>query len=203
MEKHTIPSNMVLWSTGIAMQQFTGRVSSLLPNQVHKKAIVTDAHLRVKGAPVGQVYAVGDCATVCARLSRAVCDVEADRSFLQIETNLVGYFMDLVEGADKDKDGKISYDEWQHMGESHSFGSVLISWSLITPCVVELIKHRIPMAENHVSKVRELFEKYDKDHDENLSLNETLRLLEAVSQKITALPAVRFSPRIIHLYRIL
>jgi NADH dehydrogenase FAD-containing subunit len=32
--------------------------------QVHKKAIEVDAHLRVRGAPLGTVYAVGDCATV-------------------------------------------------------------------------------------------------------------------------------------------
>ena len=46
------------------MNPFTQRVSNLLPNQVHKKAIVVDAHLRVKGAPLGDVYALGDCATV-------------------------------------------------------------------------------------------------------------------------------------------
>ena len=63
-EQHTIPTNFVLWSTGIAMNPFAARVSSLLPNQVHKKAIEVDAHLRVKGTPLGSVYAVGDCATV-------------------------------------------------------------------------------------------------------------------------------------------
>jgi hypothetical protein len=67
-EQHTIPSNFVLWSTGIAMNPFTERVSSLLPNQVHKKAIEVDAHLRVKGAPLGTVYAIGDCSTVRLRL---------------------------------------------------------------------------------------------------------------------------------------
>lgn len=63
-EQHSVPTNFVLWSTGIAMNPFTSRVSDLLPNQVHKKAIEVDAHLRVKGAPLGEVYAVGDCATV-------------------------------------------------------------------------------------------------------------------------------------------
>jgi hypothetical protein len=70
--RHTIPSNFALWSTGIAMNPFTRRLCDLLPNQVHRKAIETDAHLRVKGAPLGTVYAIGDCATVrsprrCAR----------------------------------------------------------------------------------------------------------------------------------------
>jgi NADH dehydrogenase len=46
------------------MNPFTERVSNLLPNQVHKKAIEVDAHLRVKGAPLGEIYAIGDCATV-------------------------------------------------------------------------------------------------------------------------------------------
>lgn len=36
----------------------------LRPNQVHKKAIEVDAHLRVKGAPTGTVYAIGDASTV-------------------------------------------------------------------------------------------------------------------------------------------
>ena len=62
--EHQIPTNFVLWSTGIAMNPFTQRVSSLLPNQANKKAIEVDAHLRVKGAPLGEVYAIGDCATV-------------------------------------------------------------------------------------------------------------------------------------------
>ena len=50
------------------MNPFAERVTSLLPNQVHKKAIETDAQLRVKGAPLGDVYAIGDCATVSAGL---------------------------------------------------------------------------------------------------------------------------------------
>ncbi|KJA27081.1 hypothetical protein HYPSUDRAFT_63340 [Hypholoma sublateritium FD-334 SS-4] len=95
-EQHSIPSNFVLWSTGIAMNPFTQRVSSLLPNQVHKKAIEVDSHLRVNGAPKGEVYyAIGDCAT--------------------IETSLLGHFLSLVEEADKNKDGKIDMGEWEYM----------------------------------------------------------------------------------------
>jgi NADH dehydrogenase FAD-containing subunit len=63
-EQHSIPTNFVLWSTGIAMNPFTARLTTLLPNQVHKKAVVVDSHLRVAGAPKGEVYAIGDCATV-------------------------------------------------------------------------------------------------------------------------------------------
>ena len=64
IKKHEIRSNFTLWSTGIAMNPFTEKVTTYLPNQVHKKAIEVDAYLRVKGAPRGELYAVGDCATV-------------------------------------------------------------------------------------------------------------------------------------------
>ena len=68
-ETHEIPTNFVLWSTGIAMNPFTRRVADLLPNQVHKKAIEVDAHLRVKGAPLSEVYALGDASTVSVQPS--------------------------------------------------------------------------------------------------------------------------------------
>ncbi len=62
IKKHEIRSNFT--PTGIAMNPFTEKVTTYLPNQVHKKAIEVDAYLRVKGAPRGELYAVGDCATV-------------------------------------------------------------------------------------------------------------------------------------------
>ncbi|KAF5373596.1 hypothetical protein D9758_000773 [Tetrapyrgos nigripes] len=148
-EQRSIPTNFTLWSTGIAMNPFAHRVTELLPNQVHRKAIEVDAHLRVKGAPLGTIYAVGDCAT--------------------IETSIIPHFMDLVNEADKNKDGKIDFGEWEVM--------------------VDSIKKKIPMAEDHVSKVRELFELYDTDADNSLTLNELVKLLEDLGNKITALPA--------------
>ncbi|KAH9981106.1 pyridine nucleotide-disulfide oxidoreductase-domain-containing protein [Lactifluus volemus] len=147
--EHSIPTNFVLWSTGIAMNPFTARVSSLLPNQVHKKAIEVDAQLRVKGAPLGDVYAIGDCAT--------------------IETSLVSHLLELVEESDRDKDGKINFDEWQIM--------------------VKRIKKQIPMAASHLDKVRTLFDRYDSDADNALNLNELAVLLQEIGNKITALPA--------------
>ena len=95
------------------MNPFTSRVSSLLPNQVHKKAIEVDAHLRVKGAPLGDVYAIGDCATVSMATSGG--DVN---SFIQkIETSIVSHLLELVEEADRNHDGKIDFEEWEIMGE--------------------------------------------------------------------------------------
>jgi len=124
-------------------------VSTLLPNQVHKKAIEVDAHMRVKGAPLGEVYAIGDCAT--------------------IETSVVNHLLELVDEADRNKDGKIDFDEWQVM--------------------TKRIKKRIPMAEDQLSEVRELFDLYDVNNDNSLSLNELAVLLQDIGNKITALPA--------------
>ncbi|KAJ3792245.1 hypothetical protein GGU11DRAFT_803312 [Lentinula aff. detonsa] len=149
MAQHTIPTNFTLWSTGIAMNPFAKRVTDLLPNQVHKKAIEVDAHLRVKGTPQGTVYAVGDAAT--------------------IETSLVSHFLEFVEEADKNKDGKIDFEEWEVM--------------------VDRIKKKIPMAEDHVLKAREIFTMYDKNGDNTLELNELVKLLEDLGSKITSLPA--------------
>ncbi|KAJ3805570.1 hypothetical protein F5876DRAFT_51637 [Lentinula aff. lateritia] len=149
MEQHTIPTNFTLWSTGIAMNPFAKRVTQLLPNQFHKKAIEVDAHLRVKGTPQGTVYAVGDAAT--------------------IETSLVSHFLEFVEEADQNKDGKIDFDEWEVM--------------------VNRIKQKIPMAEDHVSKAREIFTMYDTNRDNALELNELVKLLEDLGNKITSLPA--------------
>ncbi|KAF8912020.1 mitochondrial NADH dehydrogenase [Gymnopilus junonius] len=148
-EQHSIPTNFVLWSTGIAMNPFTARVSSLLPNQVHKKAIEVDSHLRVNGAPLGEVYAIGDCAT--------------------IETSVMSHFLELVEECDEDKNGKIDLSEWEKM--------------------VEQIKSRVPMAEDHLIQVRELFELYDTNADNSLDLNELFKLLEEIGSRITSLPA--------------
>ncbi|KDR73557.1 hypothetical protein GALMADRAFT_251296 [Galerina marginata CBS 339.88] len=94
-EQRSIPTNFVLWSTGIAMNPFAARLSSLLPNQVHKKAIEVDSHLRVNGAPLGEVYAIGDCAT--------------------IETSILRHFYELVEEFDEDKNGRIEFGEWENM----------------------------------------------------------------------------------------
>ncbi|KAG0140668.1 hypothetical protein CROQUDRAFT_664901 [Cronartium quercuum f. sp. fusiforme G11] len=93
--EHTIPAGFVLWSTGIAMNPFTQKVASCLPNQYHKHALEVDSHLRVKGAPLNTVYALGDAST--------------------IETNLVDHLLELVDQCDKNGDGQIDFNEFEIM----------------------------------------------------------------------------------------
>ena len=66
------------------MNPFTKMVASKLPNQYHKHAIETDSHLRVKGAPLGTVYCIGDAST--------------------IETNLVDHLWELLDLCDENKE---------------------------------------------------------------------------------------------------
>ena len=44
------------------------------------------------------------------------------------------------------------------------------------------------MASQHLEKVRELFEQYDSDADDSLTLNELATLLQDIGRKITPLP---------------
>ncbi|KAF9887028.1 hypothetical protein FE257_010644 [Aspergillus nanangensis] len=59
-----IPMGFCLWSTGVARADFCKRLSDRLDTQNNKHALETDSHLRLIGAPLGDVYAIGDCATV-------------------------------------------------------------------------------------------------------------------------------------------
>ncbi|KAH0560005.1 hypothetical protein GP486_003477 [Trichoglossum hirsutum] len=53
-----------LWSTGVAQTDFCKRLSAKLEVQTNRHALETDTHLRLIGTPLGDVYAIGDCATV-------------------------------------------------------------------------------------------------------------------------------------------
>ncbi|TIA92319.1 hypothetical protein E3P99_00637 [Wallemia hederae] len=95
--EHVIPAGFMLWSTGLGMNPFAKRVCEQLPNQFHSKAIIVDSHMRVKGAPSGTVYAIGDNATV--------------------DNNLLDALLDLVDDCDKDHDGKVDFEEFELMSQ--------------------------------------------------------------------------------------
>jgi NADH dehydrogenase len=59
-----LPMGFCLWSTGVAQSEFCKRIAEKIEVQTNRHALETDAHLRVNGAPLGSVYAIGDCATV-------------------------------------------------------------------------------------------------------------------------------------------
>jgi len=52
------------------------------------------------------------------------------------------------------------------------------------------IKKKYPLASKYLGKVRAIFDEFDKDKDEKLSLNECATMFETLSKKVTSLPAV-------------
>ncbi|KAK2766734.1 hypothetical protein FQN54_006048 [Arachnomyces sp. PD_36] len=59
-----IPMGFCLWSTGVGQSEFCKTIAKKLEGQNNRLALETDTHLRVNGAPLGDVYAIGDCSTV-------------------------------------------------------------------------------------------------------------------------------------------
>jgi NADH:ubiquinone reductase (non-electrogenic) len=62
-EKETIPYGMLLWVGGVCRRPFTENLCKQISrDQTDRRGIVVDECLRVKGTPLGEVFAVGDCA---------------------------------------------------------------------------------------------------------------------------------------------
>lgn len=61
-----LPMGFCLWSTGVAQTEFCKTIAAKLGSefQNNRHALETDSHLRLIGAPLGDVYAIGDCSTV-------------------------------------------------------------------------------------------------------------------------------------------
>ncbi|ODH44804.1 hypothetical protein ACO22_00705 [Paracoccidioides brasiliensis] len=59
-----IPMGFCLWSTGVSQTALCKRLAEKLDAQTNKLTLLTDSHLRVNGAPMGDVYAIGDCSSV-------------------------------------------------------------------------------------------------------------------------------------------
>lgn len=60
-----LPTGFCLWSTGVSQTDFCQKLANQLGHyQNNRHALETDTHLRLNGAPLGDVYAIGDCSTV-------------------------------------------------------------------------------------------------------------------------------------------
>jgi NADH dehydrogenase len=99
--EHSLPAGLILWSTGVTLNPFTAHVREQLANvQKNRHALETDSHLRVLGAPLGDVYAVGDCATVQNNTAAHIVD------FLRAA--------DLADGKDPETT-ELTFDDWRRV----------------------------------------------------------------------------------------
>ncbi|KAI7528604.1 NADH-ubiquinone oxidoreductase subunit, partial [Hortaea werneckii] len=66
VETRELPMGFCLWSTGVSQTEFSQKLAKKLGSdfQNNRHALETDTHLRLAGAPLGDVYAIGDCSTV-------------------------------------------------------------------------------------------------------------------------------------------
>lgn len=97
-----LPMGFCLWSTGVAQTEFCKRIAAKLENQNNRHALETDTHLRLNGAPLGSVYAIGDCSTV----QNNVAD------------NLVSFLRTLAYEKGKDPEKMvITFNEWRGVAQ--------------------------------------------------------------------------------------
>lgn len=55
---------------------------------------------------------------------------------------------------------------------------------------VKYMRRRFPLTERHLTKLENLFEKYDTDQSGTLDINEMRAMLKDIDSKMTHLPAV-------------
>lgn len=94
-----IPMGFCLWSTGVSQTDFCKRLAAHLgDSQNNRHALETDPHLRLVGAPLGDVYAIGDCSTVQNNVS----------------DHIVSFLRTLAWEKGKDPEAMhISYTDWR------------------------------------------------------------------------------------------
>lgn len=151
-----IPYGLCLWSTGVALAPFIEKLCKDIDVQKNRHAIETDTHLRVIGAPLGDVYAIGDCSTV--------------------QNNTTDHIMDFIE------------DEQRKLCDNKREAEVQLTYPELER-VANRIRKSFPQASDQLSKLHQLFDKYDVDKNGSLDMGELRELLTSVDKKLTSLPA--------------
>lgn len=97
-----LPMGFCLWSTGVSQTEFCKRIADKIDIQTNKHALETDTHLRLNGAPLGSVYAIGDCSTVQNNVAE----------------NLVHFVRTLAYEKGKDPEKmQITFSEWRGVAQ--------------------------------------------------------------------------------------
>ncbi|KAH3671196.1 hypothetical protein WICMUC_004713 [Wickerhamomyces mucosus] len=163
----SLPFGLCLWSTGVAQNPLAKEiVKTLSGHQRNKRAIETDSHLRVSGAPLGEVYAIGDCST--------------------IRTNLAGNTVEFVRKHIIDK-------HLQHISSSEiitddDIKHLKLSYSEIFELGTEISK-RQPQASEALNFLNELVPEYDVSRSGHLTFDQISALFKDIDSRITSLPA--------------
>ncbi|KAL2266886.1 hypothetical protein VTJ83DRAFT_4163 [Remersonia thermophila] len=156
-----LPMGFCLWSTGVSQNEFCRRLAAKLGDaQKNRHALETDTHLRLSGTPLGDVYAIGDCATVQNNVADHVA------SFVR---TLAWRRGGRSAASPPPEDLRLHFSEWRS--------------------VAEQVRRRFPQAAAHLRRLDKLFEEYDRDRSGTLELGELRELLREIDSKLTSLPA--------------
>ena len=99
-----LPMGFCLWSTGVSQTEFSQKLAKKLGNdhQTNRHALETDTHCRLNGTPLGDVYAIGDCATVQNNVS----------------DHITSFLRTLAWEKGKDPQNmNITYSDWRHVAK--------------------------------------------------------------------------------------
>ena len=97
-----LPMGFCLWSTGVSQNELCQTIAAKFEVQTNRHALETDTHLRVNGAPLGDVYAIGDASTVQNNVS----------------DHIMTFLRTLAWEKNKDPENmKITYSEWRDVAK--------------------------------------------------------------------------------------
>lgn len=164
IEQKEISYGLCLWSTGIGLNDLTKQLSNdLKPFQRNKRALETDNHLRVIGAPLGEIYAIGDCSTVRT----------------DIGNHLEDYVRQFIINNENSKKLIVTDSDIKNFKITNNHLKSLTN---------EIEKHN-PLAHEALLLTHELIPKYDKNNTGYLTFSNLKLLFKEVDSKVTALPA--------------
>lgn len=163
---HFLPAGLIVWSTGVTLNPITQKVKDQLSGSQHNRnALETDSHLRVIGAPLGDVYAVGDCSTVQKNLAEHI--VEFLRS------------ADLADGKDPTQTD-LSFNDWRKVAGTirRKFPQASTHLKRLDRIFYENDRDHSGMSSN-LNELR----------TGTLDYNELYTMLRLIDGKLTSLPA--------------
>lgn len=174
-ESVDIPFGACVWATGVAMNPLVKSLQGTLPEgtQTHFRSIVTDEYLRVRGAPDGSMFAIGDAATIEQQKALDKAD-------------------ELFEKADADKNGQLSMKElrsllteaskdFPHLAEHARFLTSKTGASRFGGIVAKAFARSNKIDEG-------MYSKYVSE-DASLDREEFRELLQTIDSGLRALPA--------------
>lgn len=173
-----LPFGLCVWSTGVGQAPVTQSVVKTLgPKfQRNRMAIETDSHLRVIGTPQGEVYAIGDCATVRTDVASQIQELLRDAVLAhqrpQTGRTVVGetsVYQTLKEEDEMLQNISLSFADLEIMSK--------------------LIRRKAPQAAEHLLRLKDLFLEFDHNKSGTLSFEELSEMLQSIDKKVTSLPA--------------